>query len=98
MTERIKGQLLGGGVDVDPAWVGDEIPRGVWITVTQVLEGDATKEQILIQYNEAIDLLKRCYQSGHREGWEEGEATDEVMNAVRHWLDASDPGWGKNNE
>ena len=49
-------------------------------------------------YMKAIDILKRCYQSGHREGWEDGESTEETMNSVRHYLDSTDPGWQQTSD
>ena len=40
---------------------------------------------------EAVDLLKRCYQAGHREGWENGETNDEVFAGVNSFLYRVDP-------
>lgn len=35
---------------------------------------------------ELVELLKQCYVSGHREAWQDGPTTDEVMNAVNAWM------------
>ena len=36
---------------------------------------------------DAIALLRRAYDSGHRHGWEPGESTSEVMNALHAFLE-----------
>jgi len=36
---------------------------------------------------DAIELLQRAYDSGHRHGWEPGESTNEVMNALHAFLE-----------
>lgn len=52
-----------------------------------LLEVPAGIEQLVVELREAILLLKRCYQSGNREGWEPSESVDEVMQDVRMFLD-----------
>lgn len=34
----------------------------------------------------AVELLKQCYDAGHREGWEDGKTNAEVFAAVNHFL------------
>jgi len=45
------------------------------------------------------DLLKRCYVAGHREGWQPGETTRDVMDDVNAALtEAYGPEWNKRND
>lgn len=37
--------------------------------------------------DKAIKLLVRCYNAGHRDGWQDGETNDEVFDAVNDFLD-----------
>lgn len=39
-----------------------------------------------IQRDKAIELLKRCYTAGHRQGWEDGESNTECFAAVNDFL------------
>lgn len=36
--------------------------------------------------SKSLDLLQRCYIVGHREGWEDGESSDECLRAVNSFL------------
>lgn len=39
----------------------------------------------------AMDLLRKCYDAGHRNGWEDGVTNEEVFAAVSDFLAETDP-------
>ena len=44
----------------------------------------------------AINLLLRCYQAGHRDGWQDGETNSEVFDAVNNYMtDLFGGSWGE---
>jgi len=43
-------------------------------------------EELAKRYDVALDALKRCYDAGHRNGWEDGETNAEVFAAVNDIL------------
>lgn len=44
------------------------------------------KEELADEIETLIYWLLRCYQSGHREGWEKGPTTQETMDDLLHVL------------
>ena len=38
------------------------------------------------ELREAVYWLLRAYQSGHREGWEQGDSVDDTMRGMWTWL------------
>ncbi len=42
------------------------------------------------RYERALDLLAKCYDAGHRNGWEDGPTTEEVMSEVADLIKAED--------
>lgn len=60
-------------------------PEGASMSAGSIVE--AVFRPIPERLQKAIELLERCYQSGHREGWQPGDSTNEVMEDVRDFLD-----------
>ena len=50
------------------------------------MEAEAVKAALSSEPNSAVMLLYKCYQAGHREGWEDGQSTVEVMNEVHDFM------------
>ena len=43
-------------------------------------------QRCLRERREAIELLKKCYVAGHRDGWQDGQSNEEVMNELHAWM------------
>lgn len=54
------------------------------------------KGEMLDERETLIYWLLRCYQSGHREGWEPGPSTQETMDSLLHVL--ADRGYDPNED
>ena len=57
--------------------------------------GEWLLDRYLVQQDvvcQLIGLLRRCYDVGHRDGWQDGETTNECMDDVRYTLDQYAPG------
>ncbi len=39
------------------------------------------------------DLLIQVYAVGHRDGWEDGDSVDVVMERIKDYLDGNEPNW-----
>ena len=50
------------------------------------MEAEAVKAALSSEPNRAVMLLHKCYQSGHREGWEDGQSSAEVMDEVNDFM------------
>ena len=47
---------------------------------------DAEIAELRAENERLLELLKRCYQSGHREGWEASESVAELMAELNNVL------------
>jgi len=83
--DDLPARLRQGVIRQDAIYLDD----GIDVQATEDLMTDAAAELDRLREfrSEAIALLQRAYDSGHRHGWEPGESTSEVMNALHAFLE-----------
>jgi hypothetical protein len=70
----------------DAAYAASANPATVLALIALCRAQSARIAEMEKERSDLVSLLQRAYTAGHRNGWEEGETTNEVMNDIQAWL------------